>query len=145
MRTVEKIKAEYAKELDKAVETGKEAKARKLRDEIAGALSRGISTGRLETICNAERDGRCVILPCKVGDTVYEAKYIHKCDRCTNNHIGMCKYEGKNVECPESIYKITERPCTPSDFFINADGHVKLRRNIFLTSAEAAKQSEGKS
>lgn len=27
---------------------------------------------RLEEICNAERDGRCVVLPCKVGDTVYE-------------------------------------------------------------------------
>jgi hypothetical protein len=28
---------------------------------------------RLQEICNAERDGRCVILPCKVGDTVYWA------------------------------------------------------------------------
>ena len=27
---------------------------------------------RLEEICQAERDGRCVVLPCKVGDTVYE-------------------------------------------------------------------------
>ena len=27
---------------------------------------------RLQEICNAERDGRLVLLPCKVGDTVYE-------------------------------------------------------------------------
>ena len=37
------------------------------RDSRAKAIS-GIKTSRLEEICNAEREGRCVILPCKVGD-----------------------------------------------------------------------------
>jgi hypothetical protein len=31
----------------------------------------GVSIDRLREICAAERDGRLVVLPCKVGDTVY--------------------------------------------------------------------------
>ena len=30
-----------------------------------------IPLDRLEAICAAEKDGQCVVLPCKVGDTVY--------------------------------------------------------------------------
>ena len=33
-------------------------------------ITSGISLDRLREICDAERDGRCVVLPCKVGDTV---------------------------------------------------------------------------
>lgn len=31
-----------------------------------------IDPNRLEEICNAEREGRVAVLPCKVGDTVYD-------------------------------------------------------------------------
>lgn len=34
-------------------------------------ITKYIPLDRLEAICNAERDGRCVVLPCKVGDRVY--------------------------------------------------------------------------
>ena len=32
----------------------------------------GITLDRLRELAEADRDGRCVVLPCKVGDTVYE-------------------------------------------------------------------------
>lgn len=32
----------------------------------------GVSVDRIGEICEAEREGRLVVLPCKVGDTVYE-------------------------------------------------------------------------
>lgn len=35
------------------------------------AITHGISDERLMEICSAERDGRCVVLFCKVGDTVF--------------------------------------------------------------------------
>ena len=35
------------------------------------AITHGISDERLMEICEAERDGRCVVLPCKVEDDVY--------------------------------------------------------------------------
>ena len=34
-------------------------------DEIK-AITANITLDRLQEICNAERDGRCVVLPCKV-------------------------------------------------------------------------------
>lgn len=35
----------------------------RLIDELEHAITNGIPLDRLETICNAERDGRCVVLP----------------------------------------------------------------------------------
>lgn len=34
-------------------------------------VTRDIDLDRLTEICNAEREERCVVLPCKIGDTVY--------------------------------------------------------------------------
>ena len=85
MRTVEEIKTEYILELDKAAETKKEAKARKLRAELINALTRSISTYRIEEICNAEKEGRCVVL--------------QSCDGCKHNGL----YEDKarhGFDCP---------------------------------------------
>ena len=58
--------------------------ARKVLDDAATGMDRmerelyefhkataGISLDRLTEICAAEKDGRCVVLPCKVGDTFY--------------------------------------------------------------------------
>ena len=40
-----------------------------------GELMEGISTERVEELASAEREGRVVVLPCKVGDTVYKLWY----------------------------------------------------------------------
>lgn len=32
----------------------------------------GISETRLRELAQADREGRCVVLPCKIGDTIYE-------------------------------------------------------------------------
>ena len=37
----------------------------------------GIKLDRLVEICNAERDGRCVVLPCRVGDSCYSESVIN--------------------------------------------------------------------
>lgn len=71
MSDIDKIRAEYKAELEIAANTGKETKARKLRTELADSLTKGITTDRLDAICTAERDGKCLVLPCKVGDAVY--------------------------------------------------------------------------
>ena len=46
--------------------------------ELRRAIIDGIPSDRLEAICDAERDGMCVVLPCKVGDTLY----IHRDSLC---------------------------------------------------------------
>jgi hypothetical protein len=39
---------------------------------LRAALTASIPLDRLEALCAAEREGRCAVLPCKVGDTVFE-------------------------------------------------------------------------
>ena len=43
-----------------------------LEAELRAALTEDISPSRLAEICQAEREGRCVVLPCKVGDSIYK-------------------------------------------------------------------------
>lgn len=42
------------------------------------AIGKGCDCDRLRELVEADRDGRCVVLPCKVGDTVY----------LLNHHLG---------------------------------------------------------
>lgn len=91
MRTVEEIRAEISLLEEEEAEAiadcaGAEyingihyynrAKIKRLNNEMAGIITNGISLDRLTEICTAEREGRCVVLPCKVGDTVYKTKAI---------------------------------------------------------------------
>lgn len=68
MRMVEEIMGE-AKELlqqssgENFLETM--GKIKILNDEAYKAVTAGIPFDRLEAICNAEREGRLVVLPCK--------------------------------------------------------------------------------
>jgi len=92
---------------------------------------------RLEEICNAERDGRCVVLPCKVGDTVYrididpEIEYfnIDNIVICDNGDI-LLKYDAHDgVICTaENIIKGT----TYLDYYL-----------VFLTKEEAEQALKG--
>ena len=54
----------------------------------AAFQSLGIDDDRLEKICNAERDGRCVVLPCKPGKEVWVANHI-KHEVVRGHFIGM--------------------------------------------------------
>lgn len=49
-----------------------------LREDAAERLQliREIPTARLRELVESDRDGRCVVLPCKVGETVYIANWF---------------------------------------------------------------------
>ena len=53
--------------------TPEEIKAQFTEDAMINlaAQALGVETSRLREIAEAEKDGRCVVLPCKVGDTVW--------------------------------------------------------------------------
>lgn len=59
MRTVEEIRADYQKAMGDAGKghTYLDNRARKLRAELVDALTKGMGTDRLTTICEAERAG----------------------------------------------------------------------------------------
>lgn len=64
MRTIKEIKAEIEKETAPAFK-------RILTNELIGTITNGIPLPDLEAWAEAYRDNRAVVLPCKVGDTVY--------------------------------------------------------------------------
>lgn len=49
----------------------------------------GVDTNRLRELAAADRDGRCVVLPCKVGDTVWFKTYKNNARDC----IGVQPHE----------------------------------------------------
>lgn len=95
-------------------------------NELKLALCKNIPIERFEEMCKAELDGRCVVLPCKEGDTVYDVL----CDDIFND-IFSWKVHGFNV-----------------DLHIGAGirGIDDFGKTLFLTAEEAkAKvESEGK-
>lgn len=85
--------------------------------EVYDTITEGILFDRLEEICNAERDGRCVVLPCKVGDTI-------KLD--TDGFMGM---------------PLKDMPFTVKGLLLELFGDwgdLTQCRNISLTTAESA-------
>lgn len=70
-------------------------------------LISNITTERLSEICTAEKDGRCMILPCDIGDMVWFIKsmfkylespisatiYMFKCFK--NNEITFCAHQNE--------------------------------------------------
>lgn len=99
MRTVEQIKADY----ERAVAAGNPTWITFWDGEVRLATARGISQSRLEEICDAERDGRCVVLPCKVGDKIWvvsdgNAIECMLCDMLTYKAANYNLTIGRNID-----------------------------------------------
>jgi len=76
MRTVEEIKKDIENyKINKRPNDGSEIEVYALQKELCHTLIGKIPLDRLEEICNAEREGRCVVMPCKVGDKIYTLSY----------------------------------------------------------------------
>jgi len=100
-----------------------------------------IPFGRFHDIATAEREGRLVILPCKVGDTVYVA--VKDC---------YCEYEGDMNDCSccdyvimpcDDIFRYDEdewqcgfKPHIREDVFC-VSMYEAIGKTIFLTREEA--------
>lgn len=98
-----------------------------------------IPLDRLIDICNAERDGRCVILPCKVQDAVY---YIDR--DCVDNqdHRRFCFCWNKGCkDCEKSYFRVWEKKLVDVRSIIAEMGLCGetggFGKTVFLTRAEA--------
>lgn len=105
--------------------------------ELLQALTANIPLDELEQMCVAKREGRCVALPCKVGDTAwinfsFSGDYLRKKDRpfaCKIVFIGL--NEGENF-----FNIVTEKERMHSFKFTD------IGKTVFLTQAEAEKALE---
>lgn len=100
--------------------------------ELQSILGYSYNLDRLKELADADKEGRCLVLPCKVGDTVY---YIYKdCPKdykpqyCTD-HLGSCE------NCTHRVATILK-----TTFTLPMIDNVK---NIYLTKQEAEKALEG--
>ena len=105
-------------------------------------ITKDIPLDRLEAICAAERDGRCVVLPCKVGDMVYKISYD-----CTNR-IRYNPFDENGCSTAEICLNCDTYPCDIHKTVIPVTAESKdwmwenkaaFGKTIFLTRAEAEK------
>ena len=89
---------------------------------------------RLRELAEADREGRCVVLPCKVGDVVYEIRYTAEnikprkhAKKKFDHSVSGCTWRMRAR--PDMCY-VSEKKCTKSDFSF-------MGRTVFLTRAEA--------
>ena len=85
--------------------------------ETLRQLCRGCDLDRLEKLAEADKDGRCVVLPCKVGTATY---YIHY---------------------PIAVYPDKSEPEIKRGIFTLCDLD-RVGRSVFLTREEAEKALE---
>ena len=106
------------------------------------AQALGVEPSRLREIAEADKDGRVVVLPCKVGDTVYMIERIFDIDNgvcdeiCARKVIG---YGGNNLN---KLWLIGSGGMYNVYIFVSEFG-----KTVFLTRAEAKKalqEMEGK-
>lgn len=94
----------------------------------------GITPDRLRELAQADKEGRCVVLPCKIGDIVYEIRYTAE-NNSPRKHarkifdcsVSVCTWRMR--EQPDMCY-VSEKKCTKSDFAF-------MGRTVFLTREEA--------
>ena len=93
----------------------------------------GITMERMGELAAAEKDGHCIVLKCKKGDTLYML------ERWCNGERGDCGYSGTCDECPDHQYEV-------SAIEIRSDGQAfacseEIGKTAFFSheEAEAAK------
>lgn len=97
----------------------------------------GVAAERLRELAEADKDGRVVVLPCKVGDTVYMIERIFDIDNgvcdeiCARKVIG---YGGNNLN---KLWLIGSGGICNVSIFVSEFG-----KTIFLTREEAEKALE---
>lgn len=153
MRTID----ELLSEIDKADAEHRPNRRAELADTLLDEIREIFDDDRLQEICEAEKDGRLVVLPCKVGDIVYYAgNCAEVCKYCDDDYVygtgditcpfeRSCEFE----ECEDTNVRIFETECSgfwyenglKSVFFkdlIVADCSVSdFGKTVFLTREEA--------
>ena len=94
----------------------------------------GLPLDRLRELAQADREGRCVVLPCKIGDTIYQVDYM------THGEALRAGVPEKND--PRSKRKFGRRKAEYLPLMVREKKMVKslyseFGKSVFLTRAEA--------
>ena len=118
-----------------AVETVKLALAAKHMVDLETLNNTPIS--RLVELAEADKDGRVVVLPCKVGDTVYMIERIFDIDNGVRDEICARKVIGHGGNNLNKLWLIGSGGICNVSIFVSEFG-----KTVFLTHEEAKKALE---
>lgn len=92
---------------------------------------------RLRELAEADKDGRVVVLPCKVGDTVYMIERIFDIDNGVRDEICARKVIGHGGNNLNKLWLIGSGGICNVSIFVSEFG-----KTVFLTHEEAKKALE---
>ena len=92
---------------------------------------------RLRELAEADKDGRCVVLPCKVGDTVYMIERIFDIDNGVCDEICARKVIGHGGNNLNKLWLIGSGGICNVSIFVSEFG-----KTVFFTREEAEKALE---
>ena len=98
---------------------------------------------RLEEICNAEREGRCVILPCKVGDTIYVVGLKCLVENTSRWECAMFECDDCNKKADYEIFKKTATVNFIQRLMSEKDDLFVIGKSVFFTREEAEAALKG--
>ena len=99
---------------------------------------------RLKELVEADKEGRCLVLPCKVGDTVYEWHYsmITKTIEREEYTVYGIEINERGITYQSEMWKTKGRWSFPERFEYWFDIN-DIGRSVFLTKEEREKALEG--
>ena len=115
------------------------AEAREIEETLSGC---DYSISRMVDLMKADKDGRVVVLPCKVGDTVYMIERIFDIDNGICDEICARKVIGHGGNNLNKLWLIGSGGICNAYIFVSEFG-----KTVFLTREEAEKalqEMEGK-
>ena len=101
------------------------------------AQALGVDADRLRELAEADKDGRVVVLPCKVGDTVYMIERIFDIDNGVRDEICARKVIGHGGNNLNKLWLIGSGGICNVSIFVSEFG-----KTVFLTHEEAKKALE---
>lgn len=102
------------------------------------AQALGVEPSRIRELAEADKDGRVVVLPCKVGDTVYMIDRIFDIDNGVCDEIcarAVIGYGGNNLN---KLWLVGSGGICNAYLFVSEFG-----KTVFLTREEAEKAMKG--
>ena len=120
---IERLSAQLKSYKDTGLEPAMCANYKTFEDE---AISKGVPFKRIVALMEADRAGRLVVLPCKVGDKLYRVFY----GEIFEHRVGSMKYFAIQGKWDIETYPFC--PCVESS----------IGKTIFLTREEAEKALE---
>lgn len=107
------------------------------------AQALGMEPSRLRELAEADKDGRVVVLPCKVGDTVYTNNRVLGADNAMHDEICTRRIKGYGGNALNKVWLIANGDYCDFSIFPSEVG-----KTVFLTHEEAERameEMEGKS